>query len=284
MAKRKKSSTNTLTPMVASYNSFQEFLNDNLTDIAPHIRSEWREGGWIGGGLYDTADSLIEDLQKFGGALPPVQKLYTPTDLVIQGHNGVAEEYIFDMSGQSFDIGLVCEGIPESWLSTQEMPSAKDNLTIRIKHGVSGGTDNEQATKKFMAIADLYKACLSKYRVRVVIEWWAKPILGNESREYHYEIQLCGFDDYFDPLTLVSVCSVTMFRAIMLGLGAKAFGGKKSDYTAWSDSWEKYFRDGKTYAERTENEIILPPIHLHTQEIYELPNLLRSAGITTEGE
>lgn len=267
------------------YPSFANFLATNIeqNNMEHHMRTEF-DADWIGGNLYKDADTLINDLRNFGGALPPIQSLYKPKDFVLSGSEGSQQEYIFDVYGESFDIGLVCEGVPEAWLCQQEIPTHKENLTIRILHGCSGGTENKKATEKYMAIADLYTAALKKYRVRVVIEWRAIAY----KTPYHHEVMISDYTDYLDPLTLVSMCSITMFRLIMRGCSGMA-NGEYTPIVKWPTEWEKYFKNSsQTYAERVETpegvELIIPPIHKNTEDCYNLENLLKAAGLIEEGE
>lgn len=265
-----------------TYPSFANFISVNFKNMEKYMRSEFQPS-WVGGGLYSTADTLIHDIVNCGGALPPIQKLYKADDLTLKSSEASAPQYIFDVYGESFDIGLVCEGVPEAWLCQQEIPTHKENLTIRILHGVSGSVDNREATEKYMAVADLYRAALTKYRVRVVIEWHAVA----DGNVYHHEVMISDFTDYLDPLTLVSMCSITMFRTIMNGLSGMA-AGKQSNIVDWPREWKKYFSSGtQTFAERVEtingDEIILPPIHQYTNGCFDIKNLLKAAGLA-EGE
>ena len=253
-----------------SYKSFQEFITKNWTGLEPTIRKTW-EGDWIGADLYKRADDFISDLQNFGGVLPPIQKLYTPTELNIKGAEGYSQEYIFDVYGESFDIGLVCEGVPEAWLCQQEIPAHKDNLTIRIRHGVSADVDNLSATKRYAMLADVYKACLSKYRVRVVLDWEA---VVNYKTHYSHEITICDYTDYFDPLTLVSMSSITMFRAMMRGLSRMHHQHENVSSVKFTDKWIK-----ESKIQRTQDELIIPAIYSTHDSEWNIPNMLQLAGV-----
>jgi hypothetical protein len=254
-----------------SYNSFQEFLNDDFDTLAAGIRKEWQTD-WMGGGLYDDAESLISDLRNYGGVLPPMRKVYTPQEMALVSRT--KDEYFFDVYGEcGFDIGLACMGIPECVLRNESTQEVKENFTIRMRHGITSGVDNVQATKKFMLLADLYRAAIQKYNVRLIIEWaGVHSLLG----KYHVSITLCDFGDYMDELTLASVTSATMFRAMLMGLCKKHLGDNASGVYGFRD-----WLDQTSIIKVGENEIILPRIGSPAgASAYSVPALLKAAGLT----
>ena len=262
------------------HRNFQSFIDYIMPTKEQYIRKALAEDcEWVTGNLYTDADSLIEDLKTKGGSLPPTHKFYTPKELVISGSDGYTQDFVFDVCGQSFDIGLVCEGYPEAWLCEQQMPTHKDSLTIRILHGVSGAVDNIEATKLFSAISDLYTAALKKYRVRIVIDWNAAPY---GSAEYFHRVTICDFADYLEPSTLVSLTSVCMFRSIM------RMCSDNCGSVGWPAAWRKYFNGTTTNIEFNDveggKELVLPPIHTNTFAKYDINNLLSAAGLISTEE
>lgn len=255
-----------------SYNSFQEFLNDDFEMLAKGIRNGW-QSDWVGGGLYNNAEDFISDLRNYGGALPPMRKVYTPQEMALVSRT--KDEYFFDVYGEcGFDIGLACMGIPECVLRNESTQEVKENFTIRMRHGITSSVDNKQATKKFMLLADLYRAAIQKYNVRLIIEW--AGVHQYTRNKYHVAITLCDFGDYMDELTLASVTSATMFRAMLFGLCQKHFKNNASGVYGFPD-----WLNQTSIIKQGENEIILPRIGSPAgANAYSVPALLKAAGLT----
>jgi hypothetical protein len=262
------------------HRNFQSFIDYIMPQKEQYLRDGLAEDcEWTTGNLYTDAATLIEDLKTKGGSLPPTHKFYSPATLVIKGSDAYTPDFIFDVCGQSFDIGLVCEGYPEAWLCEHQIPTHKDSLTIRILHGASGGVDNLEATKLYAAICDLYTAALKKYRVRIVIDWNAAP---SGMGEYFHRVTICDFADYLEPTTLVSLTSICMFRTIM------KMCSDNNGHVAWPAAWRKYFNGTTTQVEFNDveggKELVLPPIHSRTFATYDLQNLLKAAQLIDNTE
>jgi hypothetical protein len=253
-----------------SYNSFQEFVNAKFDTLAPIIRNDW-DTSFCGAGVYSKPDEFLNDVRTFGGALPRMEKFYKPAEVAMPAESTM---YTYDVYGESFDIGLVNAGIPECWIAPVQAPAThKENLTIRIRHGVTGGCDAAQSTRQYAEIANLYTAACAKYRVRIILEW---SQIVNDSQSFHTEIKICDYHEYLDPLTLVSMTSITMFRCMsVLGLSNEMVGR-----SAYSVSGPRSWLD-QTEITRVGDTITIP--RMTNNANWNLAKMLKIAGLIEEG-
>jgi len=257
--------------------TFREFNRTLLPQIEAMVRTEWN-ADWIGAGLYKTADEFFDDYKGGDGNLQRVAELYKASDLYIPAGQGVECTFVHDVWGTELDFAAYMTGEPECFINIQPAEAIKTNLTIKVLHGLSSGVDAKQATERYLKLADLYTAALPKYNVRVVLEWAGDSQSSSHSLLYKYEVELCGFGEILSPLTLVSALSTPVYRGMMMGITG-TWGSRV--HCNWHPDQMPYLH--KASVTRTDDEIIIAPMHNRTASEWDLPNMLKAAGLM-EGE
>lgn len=259
--------------------SYRDFINEILPQISGKIHALW-EREWMGAGLYNSSEALINDLTTYGGALPKVAELYRPTELNIPATETHNLAFVRDVCGPILDVDAYMAGEAECFIEIQPAPVQKSQLTIRVLHAVSGDVSAKDIVDKYMLVADLYTAALAKYNVRLVIET-AGNILMSSGRNtpYKYDLTLSDYGQPLDPYTLVSALSGPMYRCVMRGL-TRAI--EQNVYSV------DFHPDHKPYcrrpaAVRRDDEIIISPIYSDTAQQWNIHSMLKEAGLL-EGE
>jgi hypothetical protein len=244
--------------------------------IEDKMHTYWSKD-WVGAGLYTTAEEFISEYKNYDGNLRKVAELYEARDMYIPASSSVECTFMHDVWGTDLDFAAYMQGEPECFINIHPAEVIKSNLTIRVMHGMSQGVNAREATEKYLKIADLYTAALSKYNVRVVLEWAGVSRNGSVDFTYKYEVELCGFGEVLSPLTLVSALSAPTYRAVMLGVCA-TFGATSCE---WHPDQQAYLN--KPAVIREGDSIIIPPIYNQSKSEWELENMMRAAGLTEEG-
>lgn len=255
--------------------SYRDYIKDVLPVIAPHIEKSW-EYDWMG--VYKSGKEFIEHLNKFGGALPRIQELYKPSEMNIPASPTHELTFVRDTYGEVLDTDAYMAGEAECFITIQPAEVQKSNLTMRVIHGMSANVDAREAVDKYMKLADLYTAALSKYNVRVIFEWGGALDNG---KSYMYKLIVSDFGQPLDPYTLVSALSSPMYRANLRGLARTLYGGMTN--VSWHREHTPYLN--KPSVQRKDDEIIISPMFGGDSfRQWELENMLKAAGLTEDGQ
>jgi hypothetical protein len=260
--------------------TYRDFIKDIVPEISPMIRRTWQRD-WVGAGVYKTAETFLMHLDTHGGALPEIQSLYKPAELNIPASPTHEMSFVRDTFGEVLDVDAYMNGQPECFLTIQPAECIKSNLTIRVIHGMSAGVDAREATEKYMLVADLYTAAMAKYNVRIVFEWGGEATGGDKGWHYLWKLNVCDYGQPLDPYTLVSALSTPMNRAMLMGMTGKALG-TECTWCGWHDTHKHYLNTDKPSVERKEGEIIIAPITTRNMGTWNLPDMLKAAGLTEE--
>lgn len=260
--------------------SYREFIKNVLPKIAPNIHALW-ESDWMGAGLYNSSNALINDLITYGGALPKVAELYKPTELNIPATPTHELTFVRDVSGPILDVDAYMSGEAECFIEIQPAPVQKSQLTIRVLHAVSGDVSAKDIVDKYMLVADLYTAALAKYNVRLVYEVAGNIMLNSGPNiPYNYCLTMSDFGQPLDPYTLVSALSGPMYRSVMRGLSRAI--GKNVCGVDFHPAHKPYLK--KPSVVRTNDEIIISPIYSDTAQGWNIRNMLKEAGLMEDGQ
>lgn len=262
--------------------SYKDLISNVLPNISEHIRRAW-QGDWVGAGIYKTAETMLMHLNTYGGALPDVQKLYKPSELNIPASPSHEMNFVRDTCGEILDVDAYMQGQPECFYTIQPEECIKSNLTIRVIHGMSAGVDAREATEKYMMIADLYTAALAKYNVRIIFEWGGDAHGNGKRWHYLWKINVCDYGQPLDPYTLVSALSTPMNRAMLMGMTGTALG-EECGFCAWHDTHKHFLNTNTPSVERKNDEIIISPITMKNRNTWNLPDMLKAAGLIEDGQ
>lgn len=259
--------------------SYRDFINEILPQISGKIHTLW-ETDWMGAGLYNSSEALINDLTTFGGALPKVAELYRPTELNIPATETHDLAFVRDVSGPILDVDAYMAGEAECFIEIQPAPVQKSQLTIRVLHAVSGDVSAKDIVDKYMLVADLYTAALAKYNVRLVVEVAGDIIQSSGPRiPYKYCLTMSDYGQPLDPYTLVSALSGPMYRSMLRGL-TRCIANN-----VWGADFHPEHKPycKKPAAVRRDDEIIISPIYSDTAQQWNIHSMLKEAGLL-EGE
>ena len=199
---------------IPSLHSFKLFCNENTGFISKGQNSGEieRDTNWAGTRTWDGFLELLEN-----GDEAVIKKIKISTDKKVvemsKKYKEVLTNFKFDVTGQFFDIGLVLQGAPESWLDPQHEEKEITRIDIILNISLSARDDEDTVINNAGRVIAMCKI-LEDHGVEVSI----KGLIGQSNYQNNNDetfvsiIEMKGYDEPVNYQKLSILLSPAYFR------------------------------------------------------------------------
>ena len=194
---------------------FKRYLDKNAN--SENQKSIYRTGDWSGTRTWSEFEKYLQNGNNADIAeIKKYTKIYTDK---LEHKFAMKSEYLFDVTGEFFDIGAVMTGEPEAWVKEIKVKDDKF-IELYIQGTYPDGTDLDKVRKnasKLMAIVNLLQE--RKFLVKINIVFRSKKSYTSDLKlKTEVKMVVKDYDQPIDFKKLATLLGVPFFRRGILRL------------------------------------------------------------------